>query len=300
MNTDERTHIERLIQRWVQTDELPLGRESLLSKIDILERVLEDLRFCNRDPENKLRLENYVQGQVLADNGVMHFAPPQKPTDQGSGTRPILLQPNLLLFLLLNHCEAFEVYDIIAKFIEKMRPEFTLLDFKKTRTGVTRCFTNTRFAANVLRHYGFLKFTQKEAFKTWVLSLPGFVVAATVLEYGNWGLRQTEPKYLWDLHPDIWKASAGIDRYDEFVKRLESICQPNVEVFETFEEFLQKAHRLLKTYWQVIHDPNRTQTERREEGFRRIAEIERDPKIEQFYEEFSQCLNIEALLKQVK
>ena len=107
MNETERKHVEELIERLVHIRELPKGGKPLHHKIDILERVLEELRFHNRYPENDLRLEDYIAGQLLADNEALHYAHPSGFADPGTGTRPILFQPNLLLFLLLNHRQTF-------------------------------------------------------------------------------------------------------------------------------------------------------------------------------------------------
>jgi len=46
---------------------------------------------------------------------------------------------SLLLFLLIHHRERFEVLRVIELFIETIWGELTFLDFKKTKTGVTRC-----------------------------------------------------------------------------------------------------------------------------------------------------------------
>lgn len=97
----------------------------------------------------------------------------------------------LLMFLLVRskdvkkkkHSEVGEpVFDLIARFIDEIKPNLSLTDFVRTKTGAMRCFTNTRFAARRLRELGMLKFTQREAFKTWELSITGIIVASTLYE----------------------------------------------------------------------------------------------------------------------
>lgn len=83
MNDAERKHIEQLIERWVQTSELSLEGKSLLAKIDILERVLEELRYHHQYPESQLRLEEY--SHVSAGPSIT-FAPPAGAATQRSST----------------------------------------------------------------------------------------------------------------------------------------------------------------------------------------------------------------------
>ena len=92
------------------------------------------------------------------------------------------------MYLLYRHNNKEQkVYDIIENFIKLIWNQLKLLDFEKTKTGVMRCFTNTRFSANKLREYGMLKFTKHEAYKTWVLSFTGIMVASKFLKDGEWG-----------------------------------------------------------------------------------------------------------------
>ena len=131
----------------------------------------------------------FTQGNVQVGDGGLHFIAPKKIERYGSGTPPIQLQPKLLLYLFYrNFGGEMQVYDIIDTFIKLIWDQLTLLDFKKTQTGVTRRFTNTRFAANTLRAYGLLKFTKREAYKTWMLSLSGLLVASALAAKGNWEL----------------------------------------------------------------------------------------------------------------
>ena len=124
---------------------------------------------------------------------------------------------------------------------------------------MTRCFTNTRFAAKVLREYGLLKFTRDEAFKTCELSLAGFLVAASILQQRA---GQKRPWYElgpardgnFDLLPEIRDACRGITSYDEFVARLAAICKPDAAVFKSFQPALKEAFALLQGYWAILSD----------------------------------------------
>jgi hypothetical protein len=269
-------------------------------KIDFLERAIEVWRFYADRPENETSLETFIQSAIFVDEGHVTIQVPNKEGKLGTGTKPIQLQPPLLLFLLLYHRDRIAIYDIITRFIEKVRDELTVLDFKKTRTGVVRCFTNTRFAALVLRDHGFLKFTHHEAFKTWVLSLPGILVASKLLDDGqHWRIVPTSEMRSRTLHEAILAAKSELDTYDKFVSRLARVCRPNVEVFETFGDVLAKAYGQLPGYWHALEDPSLTKKQRTEETTKRMAELDEMPGMDDFYVEFSKCVNVERLLKEV-
>ncbi|MGO9952121.1 MAG: hypothetical protein ACLPN1_07905 [Dissulfurispiraceae bacterium] len=266
-------------------------------KIDLLERILELLRYDLKHFENRLGFERFIQGSISIDADRLQYTFPENPQLLGSGTPSIRLQTKLLMFLLLHHRSAYHVFDIIDNFIKTIWGQLAPLDFKKTRTGVTRCFTNTRFAANTLRDYGFIKFTNKEAYKTWVLSLSGFLVASKIVTDKNWGLPQGERIYKSDLHPDIHLAYENLKTYDHFVERLSAICIPNVTVFKTFGSILHRAYSLMEQYRHALKDMSMSLKDRKKKSLELITQLEREPNIEDFYKEFSACINVENLLK---
>jgi hypothetical protein len=227
--------IKRLLFKRISVHGCPAETEGLFEtetsveaeislRIDLIERVLELLRSEQKHFENRLDFERFVQGSISIDANGLNYHFPETTQLLGSGTPSIKLQTRLLMFLLLHHRSAYRVFDIIDNFIRTIWGQLEPLDFKKTRTGVTRCFTNTRFAANTLRDYGFIKFTHKEAYKTWVLSLTGFLVASKVVADGNWVLPPFMKVYSSDLHPDIHSAHEELKTYDQFVERLAAVC----------------------------------------------------------------------------
>jgi hypothetical protein len=291
--------LKQLIEGWVYIEGDSPERENFRDKLDILERALESLRIECRCIENQVPLEIFIQGHAHKDHSTLRYYFPTRHDSLGSGTPPIQLQPLLLLFLLIYHRRSYQIYDIISKFIEKIWDQLTFLDFKKTQTGVVRCFTNTRFAAHTLWDYGLLKFTAREAYKTWVLSLPGFLVASKVLEEcgGMWGLPEVGKEEHFDLHRKILTAWTDLQTYDALVERLAYICEPNTQVFRTFEDVLRWAYGLLGDYWRVIQDGTKSIKERKQISMEHINQLEAMAEIEQFYSEFSKCVNVERLLR---
>ena len=123
----------------------PNDKASLSAKLDVVERVLEMLRIKERQLNNKLAFSDFIQGNLEFKNNQIHFTPPLKPRPRGFGTRPVYLQPKLLIYLLFRHGKSDnQVYDIINNFVRVIWDDLDDLDFEKTKTGVFRCFTNTR------------------------------------------------------------------------------------------------------------------------------------------------------------
>lgn len=266
-------------------------------KIDLLERMLELLRFQNRCPDNRFPLEWFVQGNVEVKNGCVHFAAPQDIKWCGSGTPPIQLQPKLLLFLFYRNLGGdTQVYEIIDTFIKLVWDQLTPLDFKKTLTGVTRCFTNTRFAANILRVYGLLKFTKREAYKTWVLSLTGLLTASALAAKANWKLSSVDKKYPFELHPDIRDVFTELEDFQKFVNILSSICKSGTKAFDEFKQGSQRAFSLLKDYRAVMWNSDIKKEERRKKSVAHLKKMEQDPQIRDFYEEFRRSVKAGDLL----
>lgn len=170
------------------------------------------------------------------------------------------------------------------------------MDFKKTRTGVLRCFTNTRFAALTLRDYGLLRFTKKEAYKTWVLSLPGILVASKGMEEKNWDIPAFKRELYFDLHSDIRNAFNELKTYDKFVQRLASVCKPDTKIFYDFKEGSKRAYSLMADYWQILQDSSISIIERKKKSTAKLKQIEHDPEIRAFFDEFSSCLKVGDLL----
>jgi len=271
--------------------------KNLQIKIDLLERAIEILRIEQKHLDNGYPMEEFVQGNLEFIGSKIKFTAPNKRKKMGSGTAPIRLQPKLLLYLLYRHNNGYEpVYNIIEHFIKVIWGSLDILDFKKTRTGVLRCFTNTRFAALTLRDYGLLRFTKKEAYKTWVLSLPGILVASKVMEENSWKINDYSREVNFDLHADIRNAFAELQSYEKFIQRLTSICKPDTKIFADFKEGSKRAYALMADYWQILNDSEMPIVERKKKCTAKLKQIEQDPEIKSFFYEFASCLKIGDIL----
>lgn len=294
--------MEQLIDKWVHVQGHE-SNDSIALKIEVLALALEKLRHARKQKGEQITFEHFEESALFADTDKLVLGAPHKYQGVGTGTAPIRLQVPLLLFLLVHHRERLDVLKIIDLFIEKIWDDLTFVDFKKTATGVTRCYTNTRFAAHTLRDYGLLKFTQREAFKTWELSLTGFLVAARVLASFKgseikWNVPVHIPMENFDLHDQIRHAWTGLDSYPKFLERLKSICAPDASVFKTFAPVLNNAYDLLPAYWLTLDDHTRTQKDRRRDSQILVGQLEAAGLSDLFYAELSECIKInDALAK---
>jgi len=298
-----REHLEQTVDRIVIIRKL-LREVNLDLKISALILALEKLQRIRRSKQAPLSFEDFEQCALVVEPGRMVLTADNTGLSATSGTQPIRMQAPLLLFLLLHHRDQYPVFEIIESFVGWIWKELTPFDFKKTKTGVTRCFTNTRFAANTLRGYGFLKYTQKEAFKTWELSLTGFLVAAEILDRRRRLKVVTEllplgEKDNWDLSAEIRDASKGLSSYELVVDCLETICRRDSPAFRSFTPVLTKASDLLKEYWAVLCDASKSNQERRKVSLQVLNRLEREGIDDKFYEEFSRCVQINDALRRI-
>lgn len=270
-----------------------LDDESLA--VDLLERAIEAYKIQNGQLHNRVAFEWFQEGHLELKNGALHFSAPMRLNDSGSGTQPVVLQPTLLVHLLLRHDRHRQVLDAIEGFIACLGNQLEALDFKRTRTGVLRCVTNTRFAANTLRKYGLLKFTRREAYKTWVLSLPGALLAAELAPHVGLSLKPCESRKGFDLHPAILAPGPDSANYGDFVRRLEALCQPNAEFFRTYDAMLRRAYDLLPGYWAAMRDPKLPPENRRKACIERLRQLEEDPMTEGFYQQLAMHLRTDLL-----
>lgn len=293
-----RAAIEDLIDRLVEIDYFD-ERPALDYKIALLSLVLEELKHERQMPEDVVDFETYMQSEISANKDKISITKAVFEKDLGSGTASIRLQSPLLLFLLLNRNQ-IRVSEIVQQFIENVRPQLTYLDFKKTKSGWARCFTNTRQAALVLHNYGLVRFTWRPGYKSWELTLAGYLAAAEIFrlrsrELVPWSIPPLFKEFNFDVRPEIRRAWDEIKNYNGFIARLESICRPGSTVFETFEPALRKAYPLLQEYWVVMNDLRLNRKDRRAASSARMRELEREAISDEFYDEFSKAIQVEEL-----
>jgi hypothetical protein len=272
-----------------------VGEATISKKVDLLERLIEQWRIERHVLSYELEFEEFLVWKWQSDHSQLHFQKTNERVDYHAGTRPLRLQRNLLVFLLLHHREFEHVLDIIRAFVRTVRPGLSVRDFKKTETGVLRCFTNTRFAANKLRDYGLLKYTQTEAFKVWVLSLPGIVVAAKALKGNGWKLPQIADPWH-GLDPFILDCAEATGEFSSLVNTLADLCEPNTQIFETFHHVLRESQQLLNRYWSTLQNSDLPTAARQAQSRQFVDQLESIIGYTAFIEELTISIQIEKLL----
>jgi hypothetical protein len=271
-------------------------------KLDVLDRAVDWMRHELGHGRNKLGMNLFLSGVVGAEEGRLIFDPSLRKRSELIWTPPLQLQPHLLLYLLLYHREGAAPLEVMDGFIAKMLPQLSSADFVRTATGVTRCYTNTRLAANTLRNYGFLRYTHKERYKAWVLTLPGIVVAAHLLKNDGWKIQDYRREAKKDLHKGIYASLEVTDDYEDFVSFLEYLLRDDCGVFETFKPALRRAYEILNKFRYSAEDTCFQYAYRHKICRELIDELDRwlEHSIgPNFYEQFSAAMNIEALIKAV-
>jgi hypothetical protein len=92
----------------------------------------------------------------------------------------------LMVFLFTKYGRYKPVLETSLDFMNSCKEHLKEGDFAKTKTGVQRFITNTKFAALELRKFGFLRSDSDHYFKSWELSLFGVLIAGAIyFEYKN-------------------------------------------------------------------------------------------------------------------
>jgi hypothetical protein len=171
-----------------------------------------------------------------------------------------------------------------------MWDEFDIVDFEKTKTGATRCFTNTRFAANTLRDYGLLKFTKEELYKTWMLSPIGIIVALKLLKDGVWPKPISKQKTDPVLHQNIRDTFDTLKDNDEFLSVLTSIARSE-KLTEAFEKGFQITFKLLSQYCGIFKDNEISKKDRKEGCLSILRQLEENDEVKILFDKLSWCLS---------
>jgi hypothetical protein len=294
-----RVAIEALIDRLVRIDYFD-GQPPLDFKISLLSLLLEELKHERQTPEDVVDFETYLQSEISADQEKILVTAPVFEKQLGTGTASIRLQPPLLMFLLLHHNDQFRVSELVHRFIEKVRPQLSYLDFKKTKSGSIRCAIHTRHAAQALRNYGLVRYTWRQGYKGWELTLAGFIAAAEILhtrsgERAPWTVPPQFKETNFEVRPEIRRAWDEIKSYGAFIARLSSICGPEAAVFKKFEPALLKAYSQMWEYWAVLNDSKLSRKNRRTSSTEHMREIQQAAITDEFYDEFSKCIQVGEL-----
>lgn len=170
---------ETIIERINDQAESYIKEPSSLNRYEI-ERSLELLKYQSWYLKYKLRLiEN--PNRIFKDREFQQFR--EEFSCENAFSKYHLIIP-LLIHLFVNYNNVKPALETSLSFMNECKHFLSPGDFAKTKTGVQRFITNTRFASLELRKFGFLRSDKKHFYKNWQLSLFGFMVAAKIY-YSN-------------------------------------------------------------------------------------------------------------------
>lgn len=293
------TDFEGLVDRLILAGDLP---EGLIpeQKIDLLARLVEQWRIERFKLENTIGMEDALNMEWMIHEDRVFVRRPEVQYSFGTGTPPLHLQRRLIEQLLIDHGQRRSVLGLIDDFIERIHTELHPVDFKRTSTGVIRCYTNTRFAAKKLREAGLLKYTYKEAYKIWLLTLPGFIVAAKSIKGVLPPIDRCDKQGGLGLDTFIHECQESVEDYHQFVETLASLCAPDKDIFSSFKPTLSRCHAHLRRYWATLNDQTLKASDARRISMEFIHMVDQTEGYGEFIEEFSASIQLERLIKEVQ
>ncbi len=250
--------LEHFIDAVVQLHPERPSDRALAERLDALERVIELLRLKTGKLRNDISMESLLERGISASRDgdgswslkIGGHESPRMTVGWPSWKErhQTELQRPLVLFLLHFHRTGGKIDELIARFVHALRTQLSPRDVERTRTGVTRVETTTRFAAQALRNFGLLTESPRTAYKTWELSVLGLIVAAELhtrtrrLEVPS----RERPRVGWRTMPasdDLDRELADVTRrYREATRVKEALlrlCGPDRHVFDTFDLVVQ-------------------------------------------------------------
>jgi hypothetical protein len=277
--------------------ELLKARTRLHTHLDVIERAIEWIRIKQRCFDNQLSLREFVQGRLEIKDGRLEYTPFERMHPHRKGTTAVHLQPKLLVFLLyLQTRRPAKVYSIIELFVKTISNDLEVLDFARTKTGATRCCTNTRKAAYTLRDYGLVQFARLKAFKTWTLSLAGILVAARFFKDGIWDMPIRIEIAGTALHPAINQAAKILTKTDQFLQTLAFITEPKINFMQAFPEASEDVRRWLGQYHRLLEDRVLNKAKKIQWCQKLLETLENNPAITDLNYKLVQHLKMEMLL----
>ena len=270
-------------------------KDEFSAKVSLLERLIELARFYRDNHDNRFslrELRNLNMDFIVGGKVRIKLERDAEFSDLlREPLKTIHLEVPLLMYLLIDYSHSREVFATIENFLREIRPILSPLDFEKTRTGVTRCFTNTRFAAVVLRDFGFLRFGHKEAFKKWQLSFLGLLVAGILYEPGWRKQKKWKIDYFRNVPKQIPMALSQVvellEDHSMFLDTLQRLCSKGGIKFDVFEKSRNEIYSLLTKYSHVLVGEKLNINDKKKKLVGILGQIERIDSVEKFLKKFA-------------
>lgn len=120
-------------------------------KADFFIRLLERLQVKRKLLKSQVPFQkgHYWHCKIVNEKLVVSYAESRPKFE--TGTHPVAIQARLLIFLLGQGGTRRKVFDLVEEFVHTVWDFWEKEDFEKTKTGVYRCFTNTRLNCDIPR-----------------------------------------------------------------------------------------------------------------------------------------------------
>lgn len=265
---------------------------SVQEKAQYLEHLLWLFRISVKDFDQTIKYDSVLKSDLHVSHdsiALAHRSLSGELCGKSEPLRSIEIQPMLLQFLLLQGNQRIDVLDTIHQFIERIYDRLTPEDMERTETGAIRCFTNTRFAANTLREYGFLRFSESEAYKCWRLTFPGLLTAGYFYLHPP---RSSPPCGAWKgLHPEFDKVITHYSDPGNCVKTLAGLAGKSGDVFSSYMPLFTKfSHRLAS--WRKDMQQAGSRNDAKQSSKLWVVDLEKDVDLLKFAEDYSADVQI--------
>lgn len=298
----------RLLDEMIVFYPLEANQDSVKRKVDILERIVKLIRTELAHPQNDFLSEQLLKTTIFVNDSErrIHIDLNQQNENSNATTQLEIrtsrnLQASLLVFLLLNFRRHDSVLQVIEGLVDEIRSTLSIRDFQRTKTGVIRCFTNTRFAAKQLRDFGLLKFTKKEAFKRWELSFLGILVALQLYEK-QWRDAPSHKITTVPLDSRILDALSRLQNLNKVREILDLLCEDK-NLFPAFGDMQKTFEKLAKTA-DAFLSSNFKKGEHLQKAksvaSTLLSQLEKEPSVETFMKNLSTYTRIEESLQPIR
>lgn len=215
-----------------------------------------------------------------------------------------LIMP-LMIYLLVNHRRNQSALQISLNFMKDCEAFLKEGDFAKTKTGVQRFITNTRFASLELRRFGLLRSDDKHYYHTWELSLFGILIAGSIYFDYKYSLANNFFKANYNKDDAYWSFKKILLNYTEqllerrkFHLILENILEDDV-IIEFLDLYEDKFIHFASIIMNVLKDGYKLKNQSTQEFINMLNRINADREISKLADSIVLKKNIEANLHDI-
>ncbi|MEJ5350691.1 MAG: hypothetical protein WHS65_03770 [Melioribacteraceae bacterium] len=215
-----------------------------------------------------------------------------------------LIMP-LMIYLFVNHKQNKPALETALNFMKDNEAFLKEGDFAKTKTGVQRFITNTRFASLELRRFGLLRSDDKHYYHTWELSLFGILIAGSIYFDYKYSLADNYFKTNFDKDNAYLSFQKILHKYTEqllehkkFYWILNNILEDEV-IVNYLDLYERKFLQFASTIMNVLKDGYKLKNQSTQEFINMLNNINADREISKLADSIVLKKNIEVNLNDI-